>query len=59
MPIGLFTDKTHPPTSEEILAAVGPRQPAWQDLGQLVGERLEGERYAAHEDSSSYPDRSR
>jgi hypothetical protein len=54
MPIGLFTDKTHPPTSEEILAAVGPRQPAWQDLGQLVGER-----YAAHEEFSLYPDRSR
>jgi hypothetical protein len=32
MGIGLFTDKGHPPTEAEILAAVGPRLDLWQRL---------------------------
>jgi hypothetical protein len=36
MSIGLFTDKDHPPTDAEILAAVGPRLDLWQRLLQFI-----------------------
>jgi hypothetical protein len=36
MGIGLFTDKGHPPSDTEILAAVGPKLDLWQRLLQFI-----------------------
>jgi hypothetical protein len=34
--IGSFSDKTHRPTPDEFLAAVGAAQPAWNELAEFV-----------------------
>ena len=39
MSIGLFTDKSHRPTSSEILEAIGPRLSTWQELIRFVREK--------------------
>lgn len=36
MSIGIFTDKKHKPSAEEIRAAVGSKQAAWEDLSQFA-----------------------
>jgi hypothetical protein len=36
MSVGVFTDKGHPPTLEEIMAAIGSKQPAWEELTRYV-----------------------
>jgi hypothetical protein len=36
MSIGLFTDKEHPPTDAETLAAVGLKLALWQELLQFI-----------------------
>ena len=38
MSIGLFTDKHHEPTDEEIIAALGSKLPLWQELIQYLRE---------------------
>ena len=40
MSIGLFVDKAHPPTMEQIFEAVGPRRPAWGELTRLLREQF-------------------
>jgi hypothetical protein len=49
MSVGIFTDKTQPPTSQQILTAVGARRAAWEKLIQFIRDR-----YAAQEDWSFY-----
>ena len=36
MAIGIFTDKLHQPTTEEIYAAVGSKQPLWENLTAFI-----------------------
>jgi hypothetical protein len=36
MSIGLFTDKEHPPTDAETLAAIGAKLALWQELQQFI-----------------------
>jgi len=45
MSIGIFTDKAHQPTLDEVFAAVGPKRPAWEALTQFVADnyRVPGE----------------
>jgi hypothetical protein len=38
MSVGLFTDKEHTPTAEEVGRAVGPRQAAWDELVSCIRE---------------------
>ncbi len=45
MSIGLFTDKKHQPSDEEVLEAIGARLPLWQDLVRFIRET-----YPAQED---------
>jgi hypothetical protein len=37
MAIGIFTDKLHQPTMEEIYAAVGSKRQLWENLTSFVG----------------------
>ena len=39
MSVGLFTDKHHEPTDEEIIAALGSKLPLWQELIQFIQEK--------------------
>lgn len=45
MTTGAFMDKTHEPTAEEVLAALGPSGPRWQALVRYVSDtyQVEGE----------------
>ncbi len=45
MSIGLFTDKKHQPSDEEVLEAIGARLPLWEDLARFIRET-----YPAQED---------
>jgi hypothetical protein len=45
MSVGVFTDKKHQPTDDEVLAAIGSRLPLWQELVRHI--RAE---YSAEED---------
>ena len=36
MSVGLFTDRAHPPTDDEILAAVGRKVTLWQGVLQFI-----------------------
>jgi len=38
MSVGVFTDKNHRPTDNEILKAVGPRLSTWQELIRFIRE---------------------
>ncbi len=42
---GIFTDRHHRPSAEEIFAALGPRQKRWAELNQYMREnyQVEGE----------------
>ncbi|MBZ5563329.1 MAG: DUF3788 domain-containing protein [Acidobacteriia bacterium] len=42
---GIFTDRNHCPSMEEIFAALGPRQKRWEELNHYVREnyQVEGE----------------
>ncbi|MCX5991514.1 MAG: hypothetical protein NTZ04_04180 [Chloroflexi bacterium] len=33
---GIFTDKEHRPTMDEIFAAIGPSRPLWEVLARFV-----------------------
>jgi len=45
MSVGVFTDKAHAPTAEQISAAIGSRRAAWEDTLQVIRES-----YAHQED---------
>jgi hypothetical protein len=49
MSVGAFTDTQHAPTPQQILAMVGRRQLAWENLTQFVREK-----YACQEDFGFY-----
>jgi hypothetical protein len=36
MAIGIFTDKTHPPSNEELSEALGSKQPLWEALARFI-----------------------
>jgi hypothetical protein len=36
--VGVFTDRKHPPTQDEILSAIGPRLSVWQELILFIRE---------------------
>jgi hypothetical protein len=38
MSVGYFLDKTHPPSSEELKAALGPAFPLWEELVQFIAQ---------------------
>jgi hypothetical protein len=38
MSIGVFTDKKHQPTEDEIIKVIGPKLSAWQELIQFIRE---------------------
>ncbi len=38
MSIGIFTDKKHQPTEDEILKVIGPKLSAWQELIRFIRE---------------------
>jgi len=38
MAIGIFTDKLHQPTIEETYAAVGSKQPLWENLTAFIAD---------------------
>ena len=38
MTIGLFTDRAHQPTVPEVLDALGPKQPLWDELAQFIAD---------------------
>lgn len=40
---GIFTDRTHQPTRQEIQAALGSKRPAWEELTRFVSEKYGGE----------------
>jgi hypothetical protein len=35
---GIFTDKEHRPTTEEIFAAIGPSRPLWEGLARFIAD---------------------
>ena len=39
MAIGAFTDKEHKPTMAEIVAAIGSKQPLWENLTSFIVDR--------------------
>jgi hypothetical protein len=39
MSVGIFTDKAHAPTEEQISEAIGSRRAAWEDMLQVIRER--------------------
>jgi hypothetical protein len=39
MSVGKFTDKKYQPAEAEVLAAVGPRLPIWQELICFIREK--------------------
>ncbi len=41
MAIGIFLDKEHQPTPEEISAALGPVQPLWERLTRFISDAYE------------------
>lgn len=41
MAIGTFTNKSHQPTMEEILATVAPKQPLWQRLTRFITDNYQ------------------
>ncbi|MFZ5820528.1 MAG: DUF3788 domain-containing protein [Chloroflexota bacterium] len=41
MSIGLFVDKAHPPTQQEVHDALGSRLPLWQQLLQFVADNYQ------------------
>jgi hypothetical protein len=45
MSVGLFTDKSNPPTADQVHDAVGSKLPLWHDLIRTIRER-----YSAQED---------
>jgi hypothetical protein len=49
MSVGIFTDKAHAPTAEQIAEAISSRQAAWEDMLQVIRER-----YARQEDWRFY-----
>lgn len=36
MSVGTFTDKKHQPTEAEVITAIGPRLPLWQELMRYI-----------------------
>ena len=38
MTIGIFTDRGHQPTTQEILAAIGSKQPLWESLNSFIAD---------------------
>ena len=40
MSIGVFVDKAHPPTMDQVLQVVGPRRSAWEELARFIRERF-------------------
>jgi hypothetical protein len=38
MAIGVFTDKLHQPTMAEIVAAIGSKQPLWENLTAFIAD---------------------
>ena len=40
MSIGVFVDKAHPPTMDQVFQAIGLRQPAWEELVRFIRERF-------------------
>jgi hypothetical protein len=38
MSVGVFTDKKHQPSEEEIHKVIGPKLPVWQELVQYIRE---------------------
>ena len=38
MAIGIFTDRGHQPTTQEILAAIGSKQPLWESLTSFIAD---------------------
>ena len=40
MSIGTFTDKAHPPTTEQIRERIGPKSAAWEELTCFVRDRF-------------------
>ena len=49
MSVGVFTDKAHAPTAEQISEAIGSRRAAWEDMLQVIRES-----YARQEDWCFY-----
>jgi hypothetical protein len=39
MSVGVFTDKAHAPTAEQISESIGPRRAAWEEIVQVIRER--------------------
>ncbi len=40
MSIGVFTDKAHPPTSEQILKAIGAKRSDWEQLVRFIRDEF-------------------
>ena len=40
MSIGVFTDKAHPPTSEQILKTIGAKQLDWEELVRFIRDEF-------------------
>ena len=38
MSVGVFTDKGHAPTAEQISESIGSRRAAWEDIVQVIRE---------------------
>jgi hypothetical protein len=38
MAIGMFTDRGHQPTIQEVLAAIGSKQPLWESLNSFIAD---------------------
>lgn len=49
MSVGIFTDKAHAPTAEQIFEAIGSRRAAWEEMLQVIREC-----YARQEDWRFY-----
>lgn len=41
MSVGIFTDKDHEPTKDEISTALGPAKPLWDELVQFIEENYQ------------------
>ena len=42
---GIFTDKEHRPTTEEIFAAISPSRPLWKDLARFIADNYRVQQY--------------
>jgi hypothetical protein len=39
MGVGIFTDKNHQPTLDEVMEAIGQKQAEWQEIVQFIREK--------------------